>query len=360
MRIGIVGGGQLGLMLGMAARELGIDCLFLDPATDPPAARVGEVMHAGFDDADALADLFRRCDVVTYEFENLDVDAIRRATGGKPVQPAVTALQTAQDRLLEKRLFAELDIPLPRYATVDSLADLEQAAAGIGLPLVLKTRRFGYDGKGQRLIRAPRGMADACAQLGPDGLIAEQCVVFDSEVSAIGVRFADGDFRAYALTENRHVDGILAESRAPVDDRHLTATANDYLRRIMDHFDYVGVLALELFVVGDGLLANEFAPRVHNSGHWTLDGAVTSQFASHILAVAGRPPGDTACLGHAGMLNLIGVLPAAAHGLEPAAGRLHDYGKTPRPGRKLAHINVLAETAPDRDRKLARLVDIVI
>lgn len=351
MRIGIIGGGQLGQMLGFAAHDLGDNCRFLDPSESPPAATAGAVLRASFADTDALAQLAHWSDVVTYEFENVPVDALLTITAQVPVYPAPEALRQAQDRLLEKRLFASLDIPLPAYRAVDSLADLEHAADEIGLPLVLKTRRLGYDGKGQSVVTDSGQIEPAWRSLGSAGLIAEQWVPFDFEVSAIGARNVDGDIVTYPLTHNEHADGILRVSRAPVDNDRLRGLAESYLHKMLEALDYVGVLALELFVVGDSLLANEFAPRVHNSGHWTIEGAATSQFANHIRAITNRPLGSTEMHGHAGMLNLIGDIPASARILE--AGTLHDYGKSPRSGRKLGHITAVADSASERERLLA-------
>jgi len=357
MRIGIIGAGQLGQMLGFAAAELGDQCRFIDPALSPPAAAVGDVLQAAFDDPDALAELAAKSDVVTYEFENVPVVALESIADRVPVYPPPDALRHAQDRLAEKRLFDQLGIPLPRYHAIDSVADLEAAAADIGLPLVVKTRRLGYDGKGQALLRQHPSAGAVIQQLGPVGLIAEQWVGFDYEVSAIGARNVKGDVVVYPLTENRHADGILRQSRAPVDAPRLAALAETYISALLVHLDYVGVLALELFVVGEQLLANEFAPRVHNSGHWTIEGATASQFANHIRAITGRELVAPELRGHAGMVNLIGAMPAA-DGL-PTPGCLHDYGKAPRAGRKLGHITVVADSAVHRDRDLAEIFDFV-
>lgn len=359
MRIGIIGAGQLGLMLGTAAKALGMRCQFLDPADEPPAAAVGTVVRRAFDDEEALHALAAESDVVTYEFENVPVRALAGLSDTVPVYPPPRALEQAQDRLLEKRLFERLGIPLPEYRAVDSAADLAAAAASIGLPLIVKTRRFGYDGKGQLPLRDEAGIAETWQALGAHALIAEQRVDFDYEVSAIGVRNPEGLTRTYPLTHNIHAGGILRQSHAPVIAPRLDTLAGEYLITLMEALDYVGVLALELFVVGDRLLANEFAPRVHNSGHWTIEGAKTSQFANHLLAVTGQAPGDTACTGHAGMLNLIGNIPGAARNLAYEDCYLHDYGKAPRPGRKLGHITILRDSATERDRVMAELAEIV-
>jgi len=353
MRIGIIGAGQLGQMLGYAARDLDVECRFVDPSDTPPAADCGEVIQKPFDDAGALAELAATCDVVTYEFENVPVEALHKIEGKVPVYPPAAALRHAQDRLDEKRLFDQLDIPLPGYRTIDSHEDIVTAVDQLGLPLVIKTRRLGYDGKGQFVIRERKDIDDAWKALGGNSLIAEQWVNFDYEVSAIGARNVDGDIVIYPLSRNVHEDGILRTSRSPVDAPELADRAETYVRRLLGHLDYVGVLALELFVCDNDLMANEFAPRVHNSGHWTIEGAATSQFENHLRAVLNKPLGSTASVGHAGMINLIGEIPDSVRSLEQ--GVLHDYGKAPRPGRKLGHITVTNETAAGRDA----LVDII-
>lgn len=359
MRIGIIGAGQLGQMLGDAARDLGISCLFLDPSDGPPAASTGPVIKSAFDDTTALARLAADCDVVTYEFENVALDALRTITDQVPVYPPIDALRQAQDRLLEKQLFSSLDIPLPAYRAIDDLADLQAAVDDIGLPLVVKTRRMGYDGKGQFVLKRREQMDAAWQQLGTQALIAEQWVPFDYEVSAIGVRNVDGEIAVYPLTRNQHVGGILHQSRAPVDATDLFEKANRYMQALLDHLDYVGVLALELFVVGDELLVNEFAPRVHNSGHWTIEGAATSQFTNHLRAITNLTPGPTSARGHSGMLNLIGHIPAIATRLRQQPCYLHDYGKAPRPGRKLGHITVVSDSAQARDALLREVEQIM-
>jgi 5-(carboxyamino)imidazole ribonucleotide synthase len=353
MRIGIIGAGQLGQMLGFAARKLGHECYFLDPSDAPPAAGAGPVIQAAFDDRVALSILAEKCDVLTYEFENVPVEALQDIVDQVPVYPPLDALRLAQDRLTEKRLFEQLDIPLPKYQPIDSVDDLRQATESIGLPLVIKTRRMGYDGKGQFVLQDKEQVDAAWQELGAQALIAEQWIEFDYEVSAIGVRSTNGDIATYCLTHNEHAAGILRVSRAPVGDDVLTDEATRYMHSMLESLEYVGVLALELFVVGNTLLANEFAPRVHNSGHWTIEGAETSQFSNHILAVTNAAPGSTATVGHAGMINLIGHIPDAAR--ELGDGALHEYGKSARPGRKLGHITVVADSADARDTLIQRI-----
>jgi 5-(carboxyamino)imidazole ribonucleotide synthase len=347
MRIGIIGAGQLGQMLGFAARDLDVECRFVDPSIKPPARVCGEVIQRPYDDAQALAELAADCDVITYEFENIPVTALQQIKGKVPVYPPPDALRLAQDRLDEKQLFEQLGIPLPAYHAIDTLEDMLAAADVLGLPMVIKTRRLGYDGKGQYVVRSTNDIGAAWGALGSQALIAEKWVPFDYEVSSIGVRNVDGEVRFYALSHNVHEGGILRTSRSPVEAPRLVERATEYVRLLLEFLDYVGVLALELFVKDDQLLANEFAPRVHNSGHWTIEGAATSQFENHLRAIMNQPLGSTASRGHAGMVNLIGEIPAAARALENV--HLHDYGKSPRPGRKLGHITVVSETADGRD-----------
>ena len=353
MRIGIIGAGQLGQMLGFAARDLDIEVRFIDPSDNPPAAQCGKVIQSAFDDPVALVALADTCDVITYEFENVPVAALQHIEGIAPVYPPATALRHSQDRLDEKKLFDELDIPLPGYHAIDTRADMDVAADKLGLPMVIKTRRFGYDGKGQFVVKQAADLDAAWEELGGQALIAEQWVHFDYEISCIGVRSISGEIAIYPLSRNVHIDGILRTSRSPVDEPELAVKASNYVHRLLDHLDYVGVLALELFVTGDELLANEFAPRVHNSGHWSIEGSETSQFENHLRAILDLPLGGTASTGHAGMVNLIGEISDATRAL--GVGVLHDYGKAPRAGRKLGHVTVLADSAEQRDALVGKI-----
>ena len=355
MRIGIVGGGQLGLMLGEAAAELGMTCTFVDPSDAPPAASAGAVIKAAFDDAAALEKLAAENDVITYEFENVPVDALEALDTTTPLYPPPAALRSAQDRRVEKDQFVELGIPVPGYHVIDSRDDLDDAVDELGLPLVIKTRRFGYDGKGQFVIREAGDVTEAWETLGSAPLIAEAWVPFDYEVSIIGARTPGGDIVTWPLSRNLHRGGILRVAQSDAADGDLYERASDYVGRLLDHLDYVGVLTLELFVVGDELLANEFAPRVHNSGHWTIEGSETSQFANHILAITGRPLESTATVDWPGMVNIIGEFPDGMRSLDDSRLYLHDYGKAPREGRKLAHVTCVAESAEERQNLLNRL-----
>ena len=357
-RVGIIGAGQLGQMLGFAARNLDVECLFLDPGESPPAAAAGEVIRYDFDSEEGLAELARQTDLITYEFENVPVHALPKLPVGTIVYPPAAALEHAQDRIVEKTLFEQLGIPVPGFRPVDAPEDLAHAASELGLPIVLKTRRLGYDGKGQVVVREESAISGAVESLGGRDLIAEAWVPFDREVSAIGARSASGETAFYPLTQNEHRNGILSVSRAPAPDAgDLEKTATQYLERLLVHLDYVGVLALELFVTGDSLLANEFAPRVHNSGHWTIEGSETSQFENHMRAILDMPLGGTGMRGEAGMVNLIGEMPADLSDLTAPPCYLHDYGKAPRPGRKLGHVNVLTTARDDREEILEKLAN---
>jgi 5-(carboxyamino)imidazole ribonucleotide synthase len=356
MTVGILGAGQLGRMLALAGYPLGLEFLFLDKSPGTPAHQVAPSLFGEFTDAALLEQLAARCEVVTFDWENVPAAALDVLESRVAIAPPRAALATAQDRLLEKQLFARLRIPTNANAAVDSLADLRRAVDTIGLPGVLKTRRLGYDGKGQFVVRRPEDLDQAWEVLGSAPLLYEQLVPFDYEVSAIGVRSRSGEFAMYPLNRNLHKGGILRLTRAPWKAPKLEAAARRTLRKVMDHFDYVGVLAIEFFVRRGTLLANEMAPRVHNSGHWTIEGAATSQFENHLRAILGLPLGSTAATGHCAMLNLIGTMPDRAALLEEAGLHLHDYGKVARAGRKLGHITIVEGTAKRAEQRALRLL----
>lgn len=357
MTIGVLGAGQLGRMLALAGYPLGMDFLFLDQGAGTPAHQVAPSLLGSFTDAALLAELASRCEVVTFDWENVPAAALDALESRKVrIAPPRGVLATAQDRLLEKNLFAELRIPTNRSQAVDSAADLARAARDIGLPGVLKTRRLGYDGKGQFVLRQQGDIERAWLALGGSPLLYEQLVPFDYEISAIGVRGMDGRFAMYPLNRNLHRDGILRLTRAPWKSAPLERAARRALRTVMTHFDYVGVLAIEFFVHRGRLLANEMAPRVHNSGHWTIEGAVTSQFENHLRAIAGLPLGSTAARGHCAMVNLISTMPDRAAVLAEAGVYLHDYGKQARPGRKLGHLTLVESSARKADMRAMRLL----
>ncbi|HUN74267.1 MAG TPA: 5-(carboxyamino)imidazole ribonucleotide synthase [Steroidobacteraceae bacterium] len=348
MTIGVMGGGQLGRMLALAGYPLGLDFVFLDRSPSAPAGQVAPLLCAEFTDRQRLAELGARADVVTFDWENVPVEPLDAL--GCPVRPSLAALATAQDRAREKRLFERLRIPTTRWRSIESPRQLARAARAIGMPGMLKTRRLGYDGKGQALVRTSDGLEEAWQQLGAVPLIYEEFVPFDCEVSIIGARGRNGDTAIYPLCLNSHAGGMLRLTRAPFGSARLQRLAARYLHRALEHFRYVGVLTLEFFVHDGRLIANEMAPRVHNSGHWTIEGAVTSQFENHVRAVAGLPLGTTRPRGHCAMINLIGELPPRARLLAHPGLHLHEYGKESRPGRKLGHCTFVAASTRARDR----------
>ncbi|PKM06217.1 MAG: 5-(carboxyamino)imidazole ribonucleotide synthase, partial [Gammaproteobacteria bacterium HGW-Gammaproteobacteria-7] len=346
--VGILGGGQLARMLALAGAPLGLRFLVLDTAADACAGQFVPQLTADYRDQDALAAFAQRIDVATFDFENVPADSAGWLASRVPVFPAPRALALAQDRLAEKQLFGELGIPVAPYAAVSSRDALDAAVDHIGLPSVLKTRRLGYDGKGQHRLREHADIAAGWDALGrhEHGLILESWVPFERELSIIAARSEAGEFVSWPVTENWHVDGILSASLAPapVSDA-LARLAVDHARRLAETLGYVGVFALELFQVGDALLANEMAPRVHNSGHWTIEGAECSQFENHLRAVLGLPLGSTRPRGMACMLNWVGALPERAAVLSEPGGHWHDYGKQSRAGRKVGHATLRADSA---------------
>jgi len=349
LRVGILGGGQLARMLALAGHPLGLHITVLDPAEAPCAASMAGHIRADYTDEAALDRLATASDVVTFEFEQVSEAAVAALADRVAVHPRSDALGTGRDRLHEKTLFRELGIPTARFAAVDSEADLASAVAEVGLPAVLKTRTLGYDGKGQEILEREGDVAGAWERLGRVPLILEEVVAFDREVSMVAVRGGDGDCRFYPLAENVHREGVLRESfPRPGDPVQEAAEAN--ARALLERLDYIGVLALEMFQAGDRLLANEMGPRVHNSGHWTIEGAETSQFANHMRAVCGLPLGATEPVGDSAMINLIGELPDTGAVLAAPGAHLHLYDKAPRPGRKIGHITVRADD-PDRLRE---------
>lgn len=361
MKVGVLGGGQLGRMLALAGYPLGVHVRCLDATADAPAGALCELIVGHYTDAATLAHFAEGVEVVSYEFENVPVATAHQLAELCPVYPPPVALEKAQDRLVEKSFLRDLAIPTPPFLAVDSRADLEAALAQIGLPAVLKTRRLGYDGKGQAVLRHPQDSETAWASLRGSPLILEGWVHFDREVSLLAVRSTTGETAFYPLVENEHRAGILRTSRAPAPNltAELQALAEAYAQRILAALDYTGVLAIEFFQVGQTLLANEMAPRVHNSGHWTIEGAVTSQFANHLRAILGLPLGATAAIGQSVMLNLIGTLPDVAAVLAVPGAALHLYDKAPRPGRKLGHITLRADEPESLAQGLTQLQKLI-
>jgi 5-(carboxyamino)imidazole ribonucleotide synthase len=358
--VGVLGGGQLARMMALAGWPLGVRFLQLAPEAEV-AGGIVETITAGFHDRAALQRFARRVDVVTYESENVPVDTVALLAGSVPVRPGAKALSAAGDRWAEKDLFTELRIPTTRYARIESDADAGAALETVGLPAVAKTRRLGYDGRGQLVCRTEDELRGAFQRLGAVPLLCEEWIDFDREVSIVGVRGLDGDVRTWDPGENTHEAGILRATitPAPALPDYVRDAAAAYLHRIMDALEYVGVIALEMFQRGDTLLANEIAPRVHNTGHWTIEGAVTSQFENHVRAILGWPLGSTERTGHAAMLNIIGETPTHDALLAVPGAHVHAYGKQPRPGRKLGHVTVVAPSADIARRRLDELQAIV-
>lgn len=355
LTVGILGGGQLARMMVLAGAPLGLRFELYDPAADACSGPLAPLTVGAFDDRQALADFAAKVDVVTFDFENVPADSAQFLADRVPVYPPPAALAVAQDRLSEKTLFQQLGIPLPAFADIRSRDELAAKAVEFGLPCILKTRRLGYDGKGQFRLRSEADIDAAWNALGAQvertGLILEGFVAFQREVSVVASRGRDGSFEAWPITGNWHVDGVLSASVAPVvlSDAERQA-AISYARRVAEHLQYVGVFALELFCRDGELLANEMAPRVHNSGHWTIEGSETSQFENHLRAVLGLPLGSTRMLGHACMLNWLGRMPDPLPVLAQASGHWHDYGKESREGRKVGHATL-------RDDDAAALAD---
>lgn len=361
MQIGILGGGQLGRMLALAGHPLGFQFRVLEPAAECSAAGVGYHLRGEYEDFQALYSFCQGLDAITYEFENVPVESARWLADRVPVFPTPRALEVGQDRLGEKQFLGDLGVPVPPFAAVESRADLDAAIARIGLPAVLKTTRFGYDGKGQTVLQARADVDAAWTALGGRPLILEGFVSFDRELSILAVRGRTGELAFYPLVENVHRAGILRVSTAPVSSLSpaLQAQAQRIATRALEALGYVGVLAVELFQVGGELLVNEMAPRVHNSGHWTIEGAETSQFENHLRAVAGLPLGSTASVGGSVMINLIGGWPDPADVLAIPGAHLHLYGKKPRPNRKVGHITVRADSEGELVERVRRVREIL-
>jgi 5-(carboxyamino)imidazole ribonucleotide synthase len=362
--IGILGGGQLGYMLALAGYPLGLHFRFLDPSPEAPVGRIASRVTADFDDEAALEKFAHGLEFVTYEFENVPMRAAKFLSDRLTVLPPPGALEVAQNRLSEKQLFQRLGILTTEFAAVADDSALDAALKKIGLPAILKTCRMGYDGKGQHLLRTPEDVAAAKAEVAataPNGdgpaFILERMVPFSRELSVLAVRSRNGETSIYPLVENHHREGILRLSLAPAPHMEppIHKAAHEAARRVLEELHYVGVLAIEFFEHDGNLLANEMAPRVHNSGHWTIEGAVTSQFENHLRAVTGLPLGSTSPIGHCAMLNLIGEVPDSAQVLGIRDAHLHLYGKSARPGRKLGHVTMRAGSPEQLATRLSEL-----
>ncbi len=346
MKIGILGAGQLAMMLAQAGKPMGHTFTFLDPSPQACAFEYGDKIIAPYDDSHALETLAQACDIVTFEFENVPAQSVEILSKHVCIHPSANALRHAQNRLLEKNLFHQLNIPTNQFFAVASCEELHRACSQLGFPTVIKTVSQGYDGKGQFVVKNTNDIELAWEKLGQSPLIAEEYVPFDREISMIGARNPKGDVCFYSVCENIHREGILRQTKNTPHDAQ-TQKTQQYVKKIMEHFQYVGVLTLELFQRGNHLIANEIAPRVHNSGHWTIEGANTSQFENHLRAISGMPLGDTQDKGFSIMINCIGKIPnqIPSH----ANIHLHDYKKLPRPGRKMGHITIQAPTQKEVD-----------
>lgn len=346
--IGILGAGQLGRMLALAGYPLGHRFRFLDPASDSPAGLLADHLALGFTDTSALEQFASGLDVVTYEFENVPVDAARHLEKFVLVYPPPIALEKAQDRFVEKSFFQELEIPTPKFST-DMKRVHGYETDEIEFPAVLKTRRMGYDGKGQSIVHS---QAELVAEKAED-CILEEFISFNRELSIIAVQNKSGETKFYPLIENHHREGILRLSLVSGNvSVELQKQAEEFAMRVMSALNYIGVLTIEFFEKDGRLLANEMAPRVHNSGHWTIEGAVTSQFENQVRAVTDAPLGNTSPLGACAMVNLIGNIPDVKSILKIEGAHLHLYDKAPRPKRKLGHITLVEKDVETLNKKL--------
>jgi 5-(carboxyamino)imidazole ribonucleotide synthase len=354
VNIGILGAGQLARMMVLAGRAMGLEFRTLDPKEDSSVGDLCERCVEPYESPAALEWLREGADVVTFDFENVPTRVLHELAQQLPVRPGAAALEATQDRLHEKQLMQRLGIPVAPFRAVETRAELTSAIQELGLPLILKTRRGGYDGKGQVLLREAGDAGKYWDTIAGVPLIAEGFVSFEREISIVAVRGVDGDTRFYRIGENVHDSGILWISRCRPNDPS-QAEAESIAASLMAELDYVGVITLEFFETPGGLLVNEFAPRVHNSGHWSIEGSVTSQFENHLRAICGLPLGSTRPLGLSAMLNLVGELPPRGALLEVPGSHVHYYGKRPRRGRKLGHVTVQAESERELERRIARL-----
>lgn len=351
MIVGILGGGQLAQMIAYAGKQLDCEFIFLDPNKDACAFPLGKSLIGAYNDPKLLEQLAQQSDIVTFEFENVPFQSVEILSQHVQIHPNAKGLEISQDRLKEKQAFTSLGIPTTMFASVDSLEDLKKGVDLVGLPAVVKTRSQGYDGKGQKVIRTKEDIDIAWKELGNKPLIIEEFIKFGREVSQVAARNPHGDIQFYSIAENEHAEGIL---RLTVNRPNDSAeeTAQSYVRKLMEHMNYVGVFALEMFQKGGELLANEMAPRVHNSGHWTIEGAKTSQFENHLRAIMDMPLGKTTDLGFSAMVNCIGKMPDAQDVAKIPNAYYHAYGKDSRPGRKVGHITIQCKTKEELEKIL--------
>jgi 5-(carboxyamino)imidazole ribonucleotide synthase len=354
-RIGVIGSGQLGRMMALAATHLDTEFIFFDEASDSPCSNLGKSIQPSA--KNALQEFIKSVDVVTYESENTNAELVAEINKQVPVYPSALSLLNSQHRLTEKNFFQSIGINIADFRKVESRADLDTAVNELGLPIILKTTREGYDGKGQAMIKSPRDVEAAWELLKGTELIAEAFVTFSRELSVIAARSVKGDVQVYPLAENDHSAGILRVSRVPV--KNLSAAkqsqASEYITTLLNELNHVGVLTLELFDTENGLVANEMAPRVHNSGHWSIEGAYCSQFENHIRAICNMPLGNTSARqGHAAMINIIGKHGDRENVLAQGNSFYHGYGKTERFNRKIGHINIVAQSESEMESTIEK------
>lgn len=352
--IGIVGGGQLARMMILAGTPLGLNFIILDPSPEACASKLCTQIVAEYDDISALNSLSQQVDIITFDFENVPSTALAQLVDCK-IYPPIAALATSQDRITEKNLFQTLNIPTPAFAAIESLEDLKAALVRVGYPAILKTRRLGYDGKGQIILRSADDCIPALLALGEKNLILEQFIPFSDEVSIIAVRNKNAETVYYPLIKNTHLNGILKQSIAPFNDDALMNEAKAYANALLNKLDYIGTLAIEFFVKEGQLIANEMAPRVHNSGHLTIEGASTSQFENHLRAILNWPLGQTTIEKPTAMINFIGELPDKNAYLATPHCHYHNYGKSARQGRKVGHATIIADNLKLLNNTLAAL-----
>ena len=357
MKVGIIGTGQLARMLAMGATPLGLTISCIGNPNDCAGDVISDIKNIDLADTDSLLSWAKDCTVITFENENIDCELVEKISSVCKVYPPVKAIEMAQDRLVEKNMLNESGIETANFYEVNSIDDLQDAVDKYGLPAIVKTRRFGYDGKGQFPLKTKDDITACWNEIGDavDGLIYEGFVDFDLEVSQVATIGTDSDIEFYPLTHNEHNKGILIKSTAPYENETLQQQAQDAMKKLAEKLNYVGTMAIEFFVCGDKLIANEIAPRVHNSGHWTIDGSTTSQFENHMRAVCGLPLGAVDSQPTI-MLNCIGKMPNIMETAKINNAKIHDYNKSARFGRKVGHINIL-QLNRDDESKVAELVN---
>lgn len=356
MKIGILGGGQLAKMLSIAGHPLEIETVCTEKTKDCSAKKVSKIISNDFNEIELY---FKDVDCVTYETENLNLEFVTKISKQYPLSPSIEALKITQDRLLEKNFLNDLLIPTANYKAVETWEDLKKTIEEFDFPLILKTRLSGYDGKGQKVIRDWMDAKIAWETLSSHALIVEKFIKYDFEVSMISVRNSQGNIIFYPLVLNHHEEGILRTSEAPFINLPLQILAEEYVRLILEKFHYIGVMTIEFFSKDNQLIANEIAPRVHNSGHWTIEGSVTSQFENHLRAILDLPLGSTKARGFSRMINILGKKPDIKQLLEIPGLHYHWYGKEPLPNRKLGHVTICSDDREILESHSKRAVELI-